>query len=114
MNCYLLRLGLDEENHQLSKKEMEKGEDLHIMCDWLLMREFSQDVKRRNYDARYIYHLEDRICNWKQHVEETQIGSRKSIQMWERWDHLHRFFLVGRVLLIYFTIKLKMFLGILQ
>ena len=25
MNCYLLRLGLDEENHQLSKKEMEKN-----------------------------------------------------------------------------------------
>ena len=48
------------------------------------MREFSQDVKGRNYDARYIYHLEDRICNWKQHVEESQIGSRKSMQMWGR------------------------------
>ena len=85
MNCYLLRLGLDEKNHQLSKKEMEKREDLPIMCYWLLMREFSQDVKGRNYDSRYIYHLEDRICNWKQHVEDSQTVSKKSMQMWGRW-----------------------------
>ena len=76
MNCFSLKLGLDEENNQLSKKEMEKREGLHIMSYWVLMRELLQDVKRWNYDARYIYHLEDRIGNWKQHVEESQIGSR--------------------------------------
>ena len=37
MNCYSLKLGLDEENHQLSKKEMEKREDLHIKREDLLI-----------------------------------------------------------------------------
>ena len=74
-------MGQDEENHHLSKKEMEKVESPHTMSYWLLMREFSQDVEGRNYDARYIYRLEDRICSWKQLVRESQTGSKKSIQM---------------------------------
>ena len=107
-NYYALKQGLHGGNHQLSKKERGKRGGLHITTYWLLSREFSQGVKGRNYDARYIYHLEDRICMWKQHVEKSQIGSKKSMQMWER-DHLHKFFLVGKVFLIYLIIKLKVF-----
>ena len=39
MNWYLLRLGLDEENHQLSKKEMEKREIIRAI--WGTLVEFS-------------------------------------------------------------------------
>ena len=44
----------------------------------LQMREFLQDVAERNYDARYIYRLEDKSYNWRQRGGESQIGSRRS------------------------------------
>ena len=44
----------------------------------LQMREFLQYVAERNYDARYIYSLEDKSYNWRQHAGESQNGSRKS------------------------------------
>ena len=80
---------------------------------WLLTGELSQDPEDLNYDARYGNKLEDRICNWRQHVGEYATGSRKSVQKKER-DNLHGIFLIGTVLLIYLTIKLSTFVGILQ
>ena len=79
----------------------------------LKMRKFLQYVAERNYDARYIYRLEDKSYNWRQHVGVSDWKQKEQADVVER-DHLQRFFLVARVLFIYFTMKLKMFLGLLQ
>ena len=47
----------------------------------LQIKGFWQYVVKQNYDARYICHLEDRNCNWRQRAGESQTESRRSMQM---------------------------------
>ena len=52
--------------------EKENKEGLQTMSYLIQMRGFLQYVAERNYDARYIYHLEDKIYNWRQRVGQLE------------------------------------------
>ena len=61
------------------------------MSYFLEMKGFLPYVAKRSYNARYIYHPEDRNCNWKRRVGGYQTENRKNMQVFLACESiLHR------------------------